>query len=143
MLDALIIWDKLTKQNLRVTEKEYAAMMKCATHTGDSLVMERVMTDLAEDVLVPSKETVATILEWFEFMVVALFTYTCCRRKVLGCHYEDANAERCPISAVDAKTETDDSVGHSECIEMEPNSVCTDPCPTVKEPPVTVNVLAV
>jgi len=66
MLDALEIWKKLTKKGLHATEKEYATLMKCATTTGDSRVFERVLTDLAEDVLVPSKGTVSRILEWFE-----------------------------------------------------------------------------
>ena len=68
MLDALLIWEKLTKQKLHVTEKEYSALIKCASHTGDALVMQCVMTDLAENIPVPSKETVAAILEWFELV---------------------------------------------------------------------------
>jgi hypothetical protein len=66
MLDALEIWKKLTQRKLQATEKEYAALMQCATSTGDAIVFERVLTDLAEDVLVPSKGTVSRILEWFE-----------------------------------------------------------------------------
>jgi pentatricopeptide repeat protein len=66
MLDALDIWQRLTKRSLQITEREYTALMKCATVTGDSLVLQRVLTDLAEDILVPSKGTVASVLEWFE-----------------------------------------------------------------------------
>ncbi|KAL3936699.1 MAG: hypothetical protein SGBAC_008043 [Bacillariaceae sp.] len=66
MLDALEIWRKLTAKKLHASEKEYAALMQCATSTGDATVFERVLSDLAEDVLVPSKGTVSRILEWFE-----------------------------------------------------------------------------
>lgn len=66
MLDALEIWKKLTSRKLHLSEKEYAALMQCAIGTGDCIVFERVLTDLAEDVLVPAKGTLARILEWFE-----------------------------------------------------------------------------
>eukprot|EP00980_Cylindrotheca_fusiformis_P028534 scaffold22607_cov123-Cylindrotheca_fusiformis.AAC.31 len=66
MLDALETWQRLTKRGLRATEREYAALMRCATTTGDALVVRRVLTDIAEDVPIPSKETVASIIEWFE-----------------------------------------------------------------------------
>lgn len=66
MLDALDIWQRLTKRNLQATEREYTALMRCATATGDSVVVRRVLTDLAENVRIPSKETVASLIEWFE-----------------------------------------------------------------------------
>ena len=67
MVEALNCWRRVvTTQQLDVSEKEYLALMRCAIVTGDILVMERVLTDLAEDVSVPSKDTVAAILEWFQ-----------------------------------------------------------------------------
>ena len=47
------------------TEKEYCAIMKCATMLGDVKVMDRVLGDLAEDVLIPSLETTDAIVSWF------------------------------------------------------------------------------
>lgn len=47
------------------TEKEYCMIMKCATITGDPKVMDRVVSELAEDVLVPSLDTTNTIIKWF------------------------------------------------------------------------------
>jgi mitochondrial ribonuclease P protein 3 len=66
MLDALRIWKQLRgHEGLVLTERELLALMRCATATGDSLVMEYVLTELAEEVPVPCKDTVAVILEWF------------------------------------------------------------------------------
>lgn len=66
MLDALRIWKRLKEhEGVELTERELIAMMRCAIVTGDSLVMEFVLTELAEEVPVPSKDTVAAILEWF------------------------------------------------------------------------------
>ncbi|KAG7337605.1 PPR: pentatricopeptide repeat domain containing protein [Nitzschia inconspicua] len=66
MLKALTIWKRLKgKSGLALTERELLALLRCATATGDSLVMEFVLTELAEEVPVPSKDTVAAILEWF------------------------------------------------------------------------------
>ena len=53
-------------QDLQLSEREYLALMKCSIITGQHHVMECVLTDLADDVLIPSKETVSTILEWFQ-----------------------------------------------------------------------------
>jgi hypothetical protein len=67
MLEALKCWKRLKKQpDVDLTEKEYLHLMRCSTSTGDSLVMQHVLTDLAEEVPVPSKDTVAAIIEWFE-----------------------------------------------------------------------------
>ncbi|KAG7371338.1 PPR: pentatricopeptide repeat domain containing protein [Nitzschia inconspicua] len=65
-LKALTIWKRLKgNAGLALTERELLALLRCATVTGDSLVMEFVLTELAEEVPVPSKDTVAAILEWF------------------------------------------------------------------------------
>jgi pentatricopeptide repeat protein len=63
---ALQIWRRLTNQNLVILEKECAVMMQCAVSIGSSRVMQSVLSDLAEDVLVPSKDSVAAVLQWFE-----------------------------------------------------------------------------
>ena len=50
---------------LALTEKEYAALLRCATTTCSPIVFEGILSDLAEDVLVPSKATVSAIVDWF------------------------------------------------------------------------------
>jgi ribonuclease P protein 3 len=65
MVDALKLWKRLTKQGLCLSEKECTALMKCATAIGSATVMERVLSNVAEDVLVPCKDTVAVIVQWF------------------------------------------------------------------------------
>jgi ribonuclease P protein 3 len=58
-----------------VTEREYLPLLRCAVrassggashNNGSDLVMEDVLTRLAEDVPVPAKDTVSAIDEWFE-----------------------------------------------------------------------------
>ncbi|GKY92861.1 hypothetical protein MPSEU_000255400 [Mayamaea pseudoterrestris] len=66
MQDALIVWLRLSKINLAVSEREYLALIQCATKYGFARVMERVLQDLSEDVLVPSKETSRALEEWFQ-----------------------------------------------------------------------------
>jgi ribonuclease P protein 3 len=63
---ALQIWKRLTDQHLVISEKECAVMMQCGVSIGSSMVMQSVLSDLAEDVLVPSKDSVAAVLQWFE-----------------------------------------------------------------------------
>lgn len=67
MVDALRCWKRLKGQpGLDLTEREYFFLMRCATSTGDSLVMQQVLTNLADEVPIPSKDAVAAIIEWFE-----------------------------------------------------------------------------
>jgi pentatricopeptide repeat protein len=68
MLDGLRIWKRMRNQDppLDLTEVEYLAFMKCAIATADSVVFEKALSELAEIVAVPSKDTVAAIIEWFE-----------------------------------------------------------------------------
>jgi pentatricopeptide repeat protein len=66
MEDALRVWLRLSKIDLVVSEKEYLAMIQCATKYGYVRVMERVLLDLSEDVLVPSKETTRALKDWFQ-----------------------------------------------------------------------------
>jgi ribonuclease P protein 3 len=63
---ALQVWKRLTDQNIAISEKEYTLMMQCAVSIGSSMVTQSVLSDLAEDVLVPSKDSVAAILQWYE-----------------------------------------------------------------------------
>lgn len=66
MLNGLAIWLRLSKQDIALTEREYLVLLRCATATGNHVVAERVISYLAEDVLVPSRETSQAIQEWFE-----------------------------------------------------------------------------
>jgi pentatricopeptide repeat protein len=52
--------------SIELSEKEYLMLMKCATMVGDTKVMDRVLSELAEDVLVPSLDTTNAIVEWFQ-----------------------------------------------------------------------------
>jgi len=74
---ALRVWARMTSLKRKnktgtvdiiteLTEREYCMFIKCATKVGDVKVMDRVLSDLAEDVLVPSLETTNAIIEWFE-----------------------------------------------------------------------------
>jgi pentatricopeptide repeat protein len=65
MAEALKCWLRITKQGLEISERESLVLMRCAIATGDVLVMQRVLSNIAEEVAVPSKDTVAAILEWF------------------------------------------------------------------------------
>jgi pentatricopeptide repeat protein len=63
---AVHVWLLLSQQDLQVTEREYASLISCATQCGNRVVMERVLCDLAEDVLVPSRGTCQAVAEWFQ-----------------------------------------------------------------------------
>jgi hypothetical protein len=65
MVPALNVWSRVAKKDLLLTEKEYAALIQCAVRTGDATIMERILSDLAEDVLVPSCDTTRYISDWF------------------------------------------------------------------------------
>lgn len=52
--------------SIDLSEKEYLMLMKCATMVGDTKVMDRVLSELAEDVLVPSLDTTNAIIDWFQ-----------------------------------------------------------------------------
>ncbi|KAL3905263.1 MAG: hypothetical protein SGILL_009747, partial [Bacillariaceae sp.] len=68
MLDALRVWKRMRNQDppLDLTEVEYLAFMKCAISTGDALIFENALSELADVVAVPCKDTVAAIIAWFE-----------------------------------------------------------------------------
>jgi Pentacotripeptide-repeat region of PRORP len=73
---ALCIWLQLSKQDLQLTEREYASLIACATQYGNGVVMERVLSDLAEDVLVPSRGTCRAVAEWFQSPAATTTTTT-------------------------------------------------------------------
>ena len=50
---------------ISLSEIEYASLIKAATMMHDGPVMERLLSDLAEKVLVPGLETMESILNWF------------------------------------------------------------------------------
>ena len=80
---ALQLWERLAHQNnttksnqsqphqeqLQLSEREYAAIIECcAVHAtvGNAEVVQKVFTDLSEEVLVPSRETCGILVQWFE-----------------------------------------------------------------------------
>ncbi|KAL3776479.1 hypothetical protein HJC23_009278 [Cyclotella cryptica] len=60
-----ILFGEGISPKINLTEIEYSSLMKCATALHDVPVMERVLSDLAERVLVPGLETTETVLNWF------------------------------------------------------------------------------
>lgn len=66
MIDALKCWLRIYSNKLELMERELLSLMKCAIATGDVHVFDRVLSDVAEAVAVPSKDTVSRILEWYE-----------------------------------------------------------------------------
>ncbi|EJK63235.1 hypothetical protein THAOC_16122 [Thalassiosira oceanica] len=50
---------------ITLSECEYSAIMSCATSLRDAPVMERILSDLAEEVLVPGSKTTQMIIDWF------------------------------------------------------------------------------
>lgn len=50
---------------ITLTECEYSAIMTAATELNDSPVMERLLSDVADSVLVPGLNTTEVILKWF------------------------------------------------------------------------------
>jgi hypothetical protein len=65
LLDAVKIWDWLTRQKLLPLEKEYLVLLRCAVACQSPILWESVLTDLAEDVPVPSRDTTQVIVDWF------------------------------------------------------------------------------
>lgn len=81
MMNAVRIWGRMCKIGtegvvdrgsansediIQPSEREYCALVQCATKTRCSVVMERVLSGIAEDVLVPSADTTNAIVSWFE-----------------------------------------------------------------------------
>lgn len=65
LVNAVRTWHRLSTKGLVLTETEYCALIQCCTRTGDVAVFERILSDLAEDVLVPSHETTKAVTQWF------------------------------------------------------------------------------
>ena len=64
---ALRVWLRLTQQQgLALTEREYAGLLHCACVTQNAILMERVLSELAEEILVPCCETRQAIAQWFQ-----------------------------------------------------------------------------
>jgi len=83
MLNAVKIWTRMYNINtvegktvdrgsaasddiIQPSEKEYCALVQCAVKTRCHVVMERVLSEIAEDILVPSADTANAIVSWFE-----------------------------------------------------------------------------
>lgn len=66
MTNAVRIWLRLSKRGLFLAEKEYAYLIQCSVKAGNAMVMERILSDLSEDVLIPCRETRQVIIEWFQ-----------------------------------------------------------------------------
>ena len=70
---AIQIWYRISKQDITLTEVEYCSLLQCCNNVVDhcnastaAMVFERVLTDLAEDILIPSHATRRTIIQWFQ-----------------------------------------------------------------------------
>ena len=63
---ALSMWERAANQKIDLGEIEYSNILKCAISVGDVLVVDRILANIAEDILVPSKNTSDIILEWFK-----------------------------------------------------------------------------
>ena len=51
---------------ITLSECEYSALLKCATKLHDVPVMERLLSDVADEVLVPGLSTTEVVLDWFK-----------------------------------------------------------------------------
>ena len=63
--EALRVWLQLSRQGLTVSERELVDLWKVATHCHSQVVIERLLSDLADEVPVPSHEMTAALKEWF------------------------------------------------------------------------------
>jgi len=81
MTNAVNVWNRLHRiskelvvdrgsansdEIIQLSEREYCALIRCATKTCCDVVMERVLSEIAEDVLIPSADTTNAIISWFE-----------------------------------------------------------------------------
>ena len=60
------LWVRLDREKLTLTEREYSAMIQSATRIGNAALVERFLSELAEDILVPGKETIQALVAWFQ-----------------------------------------------------------------------------
>ncbi|KAL7434487.1 hypothetical protein ACHAXM_004374 [Skeletonema potamos] len=61
----LLLFGEGVSPKISLSEYEYSALLKCATALRDVKVAERVLSDVAESVMVPGLSTVEVILDWF------------------------------------------------------------------------------
>jgi pentatricopeptide repeat protein len=60
------LWKRMISLNIHLSEREYTHVLQCAIGVGTvPEVVDRVLAELAEDVLVPSQETTRSIMDWF------------------------------------------------------------------------------
>jgi mitochondrial ribonuclease P protein 3 len=71
LLEAVRVWNRLSKKGLILSEAEYCSLIRCCCRSGNSLVFQRILSDLSEDVLVPSHKTTRCIAQWFESLHVS------------------------------------------------------------------------
>ena len=62
---ALGLWSRMLACGLTITEDEYCLFLRCATSFGDAAVAEKVISDIAEDILVPASSTREALVNWF------------------------------------------------------------------------------
>ncbi|MEM1010130.1 MAG: hypothetical protein AAGJ35_14130, partial [Myxococcota bacterium] len=62
----LELWRRLHQQQLNWSERDYLVLMKLALTQQHSKLLARVLAELAEDVLVPSNQTIEVVQEWFQ-----------------------------------------------------------------------------
>lgn len=63
---AVVLWEQAYKHGIALSELEYFYILQCATEVGDAVVFDRVLANIAEDILVPSKVMAQAIIKWFE-----------------------------------------------------------------------------
>jgi len=51
---------------ITLSEVEYTSLLKCATHLHDSKVIERVLSNIANEIQVPGRECRDAIINWFK-----------------------------------------------------------------------------
>jgi mitochondrial ribonuclease P protein 3 len=97
---ALELWQRLSQQGLVLTEKEYATLMECCALVGDANVMQKLLTDLAEDVLVPAKNTCQAIVQWFQspYASSATTTATTTESDTQQCQVTRVSSSVAPLS---------------------------------------------
>ena len=61
----LLLFGEGVSPKISLSEYEYSALLKCATALKDVKVAERVLSDIAESVMVPGLSTMEVMLDWF------------------------------------------------------------------------------
>mmetsp|Transcript_12385 Transcript_12385/g.19049 ORF Transcript_12385/g.19049 Transcript_12385/m.19049 type:complete len:632 (-) Transcript_12385:273-2168(-) len=82
---AVKLWKRISvQQKLSLTEKEYKALLECCCccksnilQKSAPLIFEKVLSELAEDILVPCQDTVKIIQKWFQSRNAILSSQEC------------------------------------------------------------------